>query len=100
MFHRVCIGLMSRRHMLASTAGTIGCALLPGKIIAAGSWHQSKEDEAFLDDLERQGCLFCWEQGSPSSGQVLDRARNDLSGARDPRRMASIASTGFGLTAL
>ena len=57
-------------------------------------------DEAFLDDLERQGCLFFWEQASDKTGQVLDRARNDLKGSRDPRRMASIAATGFGLTAL
>jgi hypothetical protein len=63
-------------------------------------WKASKEDEAFLDDLERQGTLFFWEQGSPKTGQVLDRARNDLAGGRDPRRMASIAATGFGLTAL
>jgi hypothetical protein len=63
-------------------------------------WKANKEDEAFLDDLERQGCLFFWEQGSPDTGQVLDRARNNPTGERDPRRMASIASTGFGLTAL
>jgi len=63
-------------------------------------WKLSKDDEAFLDDLERQGCMYFWEQASPKTGQVLDRARNDLGGARDTRRMASIASTGFGLTAL
>ena len=101
MVNRVSTRLMSRRQMLVKMVAATGCALLPGKIIAdGGPWHPSKEDEAFLDDLERQGCLFFWEQGSPSSGQVLDRARNDLGGARDPRRMASIASTGFGLTAL
>jgi len=60
----------------------------------------SREDDGLLDDLEKSGCLFFWEQGSPNTGQVLDRARHDLNGARDPRRMASIASTGFGLTAL
>jgi hypothetical protein len=75
--------------------------LVPRAIVFAGEpWKASREDEAFLDDLERQGCLFFWEQGSPNTGQILDRARNDLTGARDPRRMASIASTGFGLTAL
>jgi hypothetical protein len=47
-----------------------------------------------------KACLFFWEQGSPNTGQILDRARNNLTGERDPRRMASIASTGFGLTAL
>jgi hypothetical protein len=82
-------------------AAAAGCALAPGySSFAAGPWKPSHEDEAFLDDLERQGCLFFWEQGSPNTGQVLDRARNDLAGARDPRRMASIAATGFGLTAL
>jgi len=58
------------------------------------------QDEAFLDELERQGCLYFWEQASPYTGQVLDRAHDNLSGARDRRRMASIAATGFGLTAL
>jgi hypothetical protein len=60
----------------------------------------ARGDEAFLEELERRACLFFWEQGSSATGQVLDRARNDLGGARDPRRMASIAATGFGLTAL
>jgi hypothetical protein len=55
---------------------------------------------AFLTDLIQQGCLFFWEQASPATGQVLDRASNYLSGALDPRTTASIASTGFGLTAL
>ena len=58
-------------------------------------------DEALLDDLQRRGCLYFAEQASPRTGQVLDRAKsqND-SGALDPRRMASIAATGFGLSAL
>jgi hypothetical protein len=92
---------MNRREMLAALAATAGCALAPGSMAFAGEpWKAGKEDEAFLDDLERQGCLFSWEQGSPKTGQILDRARNDLGGSRDPRTMASIASTGFGLTAL
>jgi len=61
----------------------------------------SAEDDAFLDDLERRGCLYFSEQASPTTGQVLDRAKwVDATGALDPRRMASIAATGFGLTAL
>ncbi len=92
---------MNRRQMLQALAVAAGCALVPkGIAFASESRKTSKEDEAFLDDLERQGCLFFWEQASPKTGQILDRARNDLAGARDPRRMASIASTGFGLTAL
>jgi hypothetical protein len=92
---------MSRRQAIMAIAAAAGCALAPGYGgFAAEPWRPTHEDEAFLDDLERQGCLFFWEQASPVTGQILDRARNDLAGARDPRRMASIAATGFGLTAL
>ena len=98
---------MGRRQVLKAMAAAAGCSLVPAcaparGAFAAGSegWQGSKEDEAFLDDLERQGCLFFWEQGSEKTGQVLDRARNDLGGKRDSRTMASIAATGFGLSAL
>src|ERR1700691_4307501 len=92
---------MNRRQMLKAMAGAAGFALLPASLALADEpWKPTAEDEAFLDDLQRQGCLFFWEQGSPRTGQILDRARNNLTGSRDPRRMASIASTGFGLTAL
>jgi hypothetical protein len=92
---------MNRRQVLRTLAAAAGCVLLPQDMAFADEpWKATHEDEAFLDDLERQGCLFFWEQGSPNSGQILDRARNDLTGGRDPRTMASIASTGFGLTAL
>src|SRR5208337_610044 len=77
-----------------------GSALPMGYALGQEHNKLSREDEALLDDLEKSGCLLFWEQGSPNTGQVLDRARHDLNGARDPRRMASIAATGFGLTAL
>ena len=35
-------------------------------------WKPSIEDEAFLEDLERQGPPFFWEQGSPNTGQMPD----------------------------
>ncbi len=66
----------------------------------AGGFKLEGGNAQFIDELIRSGCLFFWEQAGEKSGQVLDRARNDLKGARDPRRMASIAATGFGLTAL
>lgn len=91
---------ISRRQAIKTIAAAGACALLPSRVRAADSWQPKPGDEAFLDDLERQGCLFFWEQASPNTGQVLDRARYDLGGKRDPRRMASIAATGFGLTAL
>ena len=91
---------LSRRQAIKSIAATGACSLLPCHMLAAESWKPKPGDEAFLEDLERQGSLFFWEQASANTGQVLDRARNDLGGKRDPRRMASIAANGFGLTAL
>jgi len=87
--------------MVQIMAMSAGCAVAPfGFAKPAQTWAPSRDDDAFLDDMERQACLYFWEQGSPTTGQILDRARNNLTGGRDPRRMASIASTGFGLTAL
>jgi len=102
LIHQIRPSAIARRQMLLVMAMAAGYTLAPGPFaLADDSTERSKEDEAFLDDLERQGCLFFWEQASVKTGQILDRARNDLSdGKRDARRMASTASTGFGLTAL
>jgi hypothetical protein len=64
----------------------------------AKPWKLSPADDQFLDELERACFLFFWEQADPSSGQVKDRSEaNGL----DPRNtVASIAATGFGLTAI
>jgi len=87
--------------MLKMLALSSGWATVPASLVfGARGTAFAPEDESFLDDLISQGCQFFWEQASPVTGQVLDRARNNLNGARDPRRMASIAATGFGLTAL
>ncbi|MDT4955219.1 MAG: hypothetical protein QOJ02_3357 [Acidobacteriota bacterium] len=61
----------------------------------------SARDEAFLEDMERRLFRYFWEQGDPNTGLVLDRARTDGSPLDENHRdVASIASTGFGLTAL
>ena len=54
-------------------------------------------DEQLLDEVQRSSFEFFWNEASPRSGQVKDRA---LAHGGDNRRMASIAATGFGLTAL
>ncbi len=54
-------------------------------------------DDEFLDEIQRAVFLFFWEQSSPTTGLVKDRA---LAAGNDPRTVASIAATGFGLTAL
>jgi hypothetical protein len=85
---------MQRRTLLQLLAGTAVAPFLPAPTLNA-------DDEAFLDDMQRRACLFFVEQASPTTGQVLDRAVNqNTTGAMDPRRMASVSATGFGLTAL
>jgi hypothetical protein len=54
-------------------------------------------DDQFLDQIERAIFQFFWEQASATTGLVKDRA---LAAGTDNRTEASIASTGFGLTAL
>jgi hypothetical protein len=54
-------------------------------------------DDAFLDELQQAIFLFFWEQASPTTGLVKDRA---LAAGNDTSTVASIAATGFGLTAL
>ena len=57
----------------------------------------SKAAEALLDDLEGRGCDFFYNEASPKSGLVRDRAP---AAGRSLSRVASIAATGFGLSAL
>ena len=57
----------------------------------------SPEDDQILEDLERANYLYFWEQGNPKTGLVRDRFT--VKGA-DHGGVASIAATGFGLTAL
>ncbi|MGH9581525.1 MAG: glucoamylase family protein, partial [Bryobacteraceae bacterium] len=57
----------------------------------------SAEDDQFLDELEKANFQFFLEQADPDTGLVKDRAK--VQGA-DTGIVASIAATGFGLTAL
>lgn len=101
---------MTRRAAARMMAGAMAVAVsAPGL-----SWGQetapqesrndfplSADENAFLNEMERSACLFFYEQADPVSGQVLDRATNKTTtGALDPRRITSIAATGFGLTGL
>jgi len=90
---------MQRRDCLKLLGGAVLAPALPAALVGVG--HLSAGDEAFLDDMQRRACLFFMEQAGAESGQVLDRAAaNNTDGKRDPRVMASIAATGFGLSAL
>jgi hypothetical protein len=61
----------------------------------------SAQDDAFLEDLGQRLFRYFWEQGDGGTGLVPDRARTDGSPLDEGHRnVASIAATGFGLTAL
>jgi len=57
----------------------------------------SPDDDQFLEDLQRAQFLFFLEQASPQTGMVKDRCKVNTP---DSGVVASIAATGFGLTAL
>ncbi len=57
----------------------------------------SPQDDKWLDDLERACFQFFWEQANPQVGLIKDRCN---ARAQDESLAASIASTGFGLTAI
>src|SRR5882762_4265521 len=61
----------------------------------------SRQDEQFLEDLQHRAFNYFWEQADPQTGLVPDRARIDGASLDENHRdVASIAATGFGLTAL
>jgi hypothetical protein len=57
----------------------------------------SQEDDQFLEELEQAAFSYFWEQANPKTGLVKDRCNVR---AADNSVVASIAATGFGLTAL
>src|SRR2546423_11225699 len=61
-----------------------------------GSPYQGTDDQ-LLDEIQRAAFDFFWNEASPVTGQVKDRA---LAKGNDSRLMSSIAATGFGLTGL
>lgn len=57
----------------------------------------SRADEKFLEQVQRKAFLYFWEQTDARTGLTKDRAGNFGGGDRG---IASMAATGFGLTAL
>jgi hypothetical protein len=64
---------------------------------AATPGSLSPEDDELLNEIEHGGFLFFWEQANPPTGLIKDRCNVR---AKDTSSAASIASTGFGLTAI
>ena len=90
----------TRRGMLRQLAAAGMAAALPptGRAGAAdGGFSLAPEDSQFLEEMEKANFQFFWEQADPDTGLVRDRSR--VSGS-NTGGVASIAATGFGLTAL
>ena len=61
----------------------------------------SKEDDAFLEDLQRRTFQYFWDHSDPKTGLTLDRTRTDGTPPAEGTshyKVASIASTGFALS--
>jgi hypothetical protein len=69
----------------------------PASQIPSAPGALSPDDDAFLEELERRNFQYFWDQASPQTGLVRDRC-NVLKNENSV--VASIAATGFGLTAL
>jgi hypothetical protein len=84
--------------LLALTTGTLATG---GAAERRDPPRLSRPDREFLEDLSRRSFRYFREQADPRTGLVLDRARADGSPHDETHRnVASIAATGFGLTAL
>ncbi|MBA2524492.1 MAG: hypothetical protein H0V18_01730 [Pyrinomonadaceae bacterium] len=83
---------------LGSQTNVAIAASIPARQAASTA---SSQDELFLEDLERRSFDYFWEQADPQTGLVPDRARMDGTPLDENHlNVASIAATGFGLTAL
>jgi len=89
--------IMSRRDLLRGAALCGSLSFLSGAAEGGAQTPLSEEQDKFLDDLQRAGCLYFTEQASPQTGLVRDRFTVR---GKDRGGVASIAATGFGLTAL
>ncbi len=74
-------------------------ASLPAALFSTDptKYRFTSAEDAFLEEVERTSFAFFWEQASPITGQIEDRGPAN-GGKR--HNISSIASTGFGLTAL
>ncbi len=75
-----------------SSCGGSGSSTTPNPPPSSGITEQQ-----LLDDLTRTAFDFFWNEASPATGLIKDRA---LANGGDTRTVGSIASIGYGLTAL
>jgi len=86
---------------MSAFSRTLGVLVCLAAAACARAQALRKIDIDLLDDISRRSFHYFWEQASPRTGLVFDRAIS-LGPTKDPNhgRVASIAATGFGLTAV
>lgn len=82
----------------SALAPRLSPALVDQKPGSAPSSGLSDEDDQLLEEMEKLNFQYFWDQASPQTGLVKDRCK--FTGKGDSSIVASIAATGFGLTAL
>lgn len=97
---------MTRRTLLGILGGAAaGVPLLGAGMFSCGTGGRgvtpspppTVTDDQLLDQIENAVFQYFWNEASPVTGLVKDRA---LANGGDVRTLSSIAATGFGLTAL
>jgi hypothetical protein len=79
----------------------LSSAFVVQRSVPSATERFTPDDEKFLEDLEYKSFEYFWQQANPRTGLVPDRARMDGSALDSNHQgVASIAATGFGLTAL
>ncbi len=89
----------TRRNFLCWSAA-VGISSLSSRFSLPGSDVSSAlaaDEDRLLDEIEARACRYFYEQADSVTGLVRDRA---VSEGPDRRHVASIAATGFGLSAL
>jgi hypothetical protein len=82
---------------VAPFASLVGCGNNAPVAQNPGGTPFQGTDDQLLDEIQRASFQFFWNEANPATGQIKDRA---FLNGKDTRTMASIAATGFGLTAL
>lgn len=95
------VGMRARATSFLTIAVSLFATLFGAVLSAAPPKPLAPQDRTLIEDLERRSVQYFWNESDPSTGLVLDRASADGGRAKGPSRdIASIAATGFGLTAI
>jgi hypothetical protein len=83
-------------------AGCVRMGAAQREITLYGPMQLNPRNNDLVEDISRRSFRYFWEEMNPRTGLVLDRARFDGKSEDEPNHhgVASIAATGFGLTAL